>query len=292
MYDNFKTEGVMQVKFHCELGGYVSSEEPVRAFLYSDYSIVAHNHDFYEINIILQGSGTHQIENSCFSVSVGDVFVIPPKAVHAYYNTDSLNVYHILLHPKFVDANRAEAESVPGFLQFFEIEPFLRQHFSHTLFLHLSGFQLIQLKADLAVVEDGGMCAGDRLSPLKYHTAWKIIYWLSQLLFFQIHDADKKTNVKYEREMIRTLEYIHQNYDEKITTETLRALTFLSRSTFLRSFTEMCGCPPIEYLNRYRCKKALEMLENSNMTKTEIAHFCGFYDLSHMEKRLGDYSYS
>ena len=43
---------------------------------------------------------------------------------------------------------------------------------------------------------------------------------------------------------------------------------------------------PIEYLNQYRCKKAAEQLIVSRYTKTEIAHSCGFYDLSHMERML------
>ena len=66
-------------------------------------------------------------------------------------------------------------------------------------------------------------------------------------------------------------------------------MVFLSRSTFLRSFKAVCGKSPIEYLNKYRCDKAIEQIDSLDRSKTEIAHKCGFYDLSHMERMLKKY---
>jgi len=60
----------------------------------------------------------------------------------------------------------------------------------------------------------------------------------------------------------------------------------------LRSFKSICGMSPIEYLNNYRCKKAIEQLDSFNCSKTEIAHNCGFYDLSHMERMLKKYRWT
>ena len=96
----------MDIKFHSNSERNFKNNQQFRAFLYSDYSIEAHNHDFYEINIILHGNGTHQIENSCFRVETGDVFMIPPMTVHSYYDTEDLDVYHILLHKDFIINNQ------------------------------------------------------------------------------------------------------------------------------------------------------------------------------------------
>lgn len=283
----------MDIKFHCNAEhNFKNNTQKVRAFLYEDYSIEPHNHDFYEINIILKGEGTHQIENACFGVKTGDVFVIPPMTVHAYYDTDELDVYHILLKKNFILDNQAEALNIPGFLQLVEIEPFLRQHFSGEMFLHLSQSQLMHLKSDLSLIEENGIFDSQELIPLKNHTVWKILYWFSSLLLGQMYGRDKKSSDKYDSEIIRILEYIHQNYDEKITIDLLCKKSFLSRSTFLRRFYNACGCTPIEYVNRYRCKKAMEMIDNSSYSKTKIAHYCGFYDLSHMERTLKQVLYT
>lgn len=274
-----------EIKFHCsEEGNFKNDLHQVSAFIYTDYFIEAHNHDFYEMNIVMKGTGTHQIEEACFKVKAGDVFVIPPMTIHAYYDTADLDVYHILLHKRFVADNESEAVHVKGYLQLMEIEPFLRRHFSEAMFLHLTQNQLLQLKSELKFIESGGVFDSDDYVPLKNHTTWKIIYWLSYLLFEQMNSGEKKSANKYEHAVLQALEYIHQSYGEKITIETLCRKTFLSRSTFLRSFDSICGMTPTQYLNDYRCKKAIEMMEHSDLSKTEIAHSCGFYDLSHMER--------
>jgi len=274
----------MHISFQCFEKDDFPGEKQVRAFLYSDYSISTHNHDFYEVNIVLSGKGTHQIENACFGVKTGDVFMIPPMVTHAYYDTNNLNVYHIILKKSFILSNREEFKGMPGFLQFIEIEPFIRQHCSREMFLHLSLEQLITLKADLSLIEENGFFDTEELVPLKNHTVWKMLYWFSVLLFKQTHNSDVKSD--HDIEIIQCLEYIHQNYNEKITIELLCEKLFLSRSTFLRRFQKVCGCTPMKYVSRYRCEKALEIMKYSNHSKTEVAQMCGFYDLSHMEASI------
>ncbi len=280
----------MDIKFHCDSEKLFKNEkQQIRAFLYSEYSIEPHTHDFYEINIVLKGSGTHQIKDACFNTKTGDIFIIPPMTVHAYYNTNNLDVYHILVHKKFILENQAESVTIPGFVQLMEIEPFLRQHFSSAMFLHLSPNQFLQLKSDLSFIDDDNF-NNEEFMPLKKHTMWKILYWLSDLLFKQIQTVKKNSLNKYESYIIQALEYIHLNYSDKITIEMLCKKTFLSRSTFLRSFYSVCACTPIQYLNRYRCEKAIEMIKTGNFSKTDIAHLCGFYDLSHMERILKNFT--
>ena len=74
-----------------------SDSEKVRALLYRNYSIAPHSHDFYEINVVVNGKGIHTIEDNNISVSRGSVFVIPPMVVHGYSHTENLDVYHLLI---------------------------------------------------------------------------------------------------------------------------------------------------------------------------------------------------
>ena len=280
---------MVDIKFHCDEERNFHKGFLVRAFTYTDYCIEMHTHAFYEVNIVLSGRGMHCIEKGKFKVKCGDVFVIPPMVAHAYTDTENLEVYHILLQKSFVGQNKSETENVDGFLQLTEIEPILRSNFSNAFFLHLNQSQLLQLKNELEFIDDNGAFTWEECEALKYHTTWKILYWFSLLLKEQLSadtDSDEK---KYEVQIISALEYIHKKYNEKITIETLCNMTFLSRSTFLRSFKAVCGISPIEYLNRYRCNKAIEQLDSVNCSKTEIANNCGFYDLSHMERTLKNY---
>lgn len=274
----------MELKFHSCAEGLFGSGEKVRAFLYTDYEIEPHDHDFYEMNIVFRGEGIHRIEDATFKVSAGDVFMIPPDIIHAYYNTNNLDVFHIVMRKKFILDNQKEAVEVPGFLQFTEIEPFLRSHFPKEMFLQISDFDLIKLKSDLNLIDDS---ASAQISePLKEHIVWKILYQSSEALYEQINFKQKNVRAEHDKSILSILEYIHKNYDEKITIDTLCKKEYISRSTLLRKFHDMCGCSPTQYINEYRCKKALELLENKELSKTQVAHNCGFYDLSHMERIL------
>ena len=125
----------MESRFHSnEATNFKDPREAVRAFTYTDYEIAPHDHDFYEMNIILGGTGIHSIEGETFPVARGDVFVIPPMTVHAYRNTDRLDVCHVLFKRDFIRENADEAVGVPGFLKLMEIEPFLRQRGKDAMF--------------------------------------------------------------------------------------------------------------------------------------------------------------
>lgn len=259
-----------------------TDNEKVRTVLYKNYNVIPHNHDFYEINVVVKGTGIHTIEDNELKVSSGSVFVIPPMVVHGYSHTENLDVYHLLLKRELLD-NADDKNNVEGFEMLTEIEPFLRQNFKESLFLKLTPGQLLEIKSELEKLDDGNIFDYSGADSIRNHVALKIVYWLSHLLTIQINSEEKKITAEKEISIISALKYIHENYKEKITIKDLCSITFMSRSTFLRSFNSLCGCSPSVYLQMYRCKKALEMMEIIK-NKTFVAHECGFYDLSHMEK--------
>lgn len=64
----------MNVKFHCDNNrNFKNKHQQIRGFIYKDYSIELHSHDFYEINIVMSGSAVHQIENEYIEVKKGDI---------------------------------------------------------------------------------------------------------------------------------------------------------------------------------------------------------------------------
>lgn len=276
----------IDIQFHCDIDfNFRSAEECIRAFTYHDYSISLHTHSFYEINVILSGIGTHQIRDTAVTVHTGDVFIIPPLVPHAYFDTSSLDVFHILIRPEVIQNNLSEAANVDGFVRFTEIEPFLRSSSQTNQFLQLSQKDLLQLQADLDLLRDDCAYNMPQNAPLRLHTLWKLLYLFSIRLSKQ--DTNKnQTRMKYETQIIDTLEYIHKNYHLPINTDDLYKRVFLSRSTFLRSFSAICGCTPTQYISNYRCKKAMELLDDPKLTKTQVAHACGFYDLSHLHRAI------
>ncbi|MNZ44421.1 HTH-type transcriptional activator RhaR [compost metagenome] len=65
--------------------------------------LMQHMHDFIEVACVTEGEGIHYIQNKNYSVSAGDVFVIPPGISHVFQPLDlsgkePLRVINILLN--------------------------------------------------------------------------------------------------------------------------------------------------------------------------------------------------
>ena len=260
--------------------------EVFRAFTYFDYTVKPHYHDFYEINIILSGKGTHCIEDNEIDVFSGDVFVISPGIIHFYKNTEKLDVFHIIIHPEFLNSNKCETEKIRGYSILMEIEPFIRKGASMPSFLRLSPFKLMEIKKEIENIRDGGVYDTEETRFIKHHSLWRLLYILSELI---ANKTEKEKHTVYEAQIMCALQYIHNNFGQKITIENLCRESYMSRSTFLRHFSEICRCTPLQYIQTYRITTAMRLMEEGKLTKTEIAQLCGFYDLSHMERIIKKY---
>lgn len=257
----------------------------IRAFLYRNYSFHLHSHDFYEINVIISGTGIHTFNNREIKVKSGDVFIIPPYIPHSYISESNLDVLHFIVTTNLIMNHYEEGKQVPGFLRLIEIEPYLRGTNDMDLYLQLPPSKLRTFLDNILLEKLLFREVIPETSPLILYTFFSVLYTFSELLHEQINKKGT-TNTKHSEQIIKALEYIHTNFAENISTDVLCKLCFMSRSTFLRTFKKVCGCSPREYQLEYRVKKAIELIDAKVFPKTKIAHICGFFDLSHMEKYI------
>lgn len=259
--------------------------EYIKSFIHNEYSIGYHTHSFYELNIVLNGEGYHYIEAMSYHTKPGCVFLIPPYIKHGYLNKSNLNVYHMLIHRDFIEHSFSEFKKTEGFFLLFETEPYLRAHYNENMFLILTNTELSQIREDIGLIEK---CKAIQHSNIFINAvAKKILCNLCMLMM--LNCGIENNNLTPKRDLINIadcLNYIHCNFDEKLTVELLSKRLNMSRSTFIRQFTRVCGCAPHQYIHEYRIKKAHAYLKDSNMTITEIAQKCGFYDASHLRKYL------
>ncbi|MBC2581670.1 helix-turn-helix domain-containing protein [Clostridium sp. DJ247] len=92
-------------------------------------------------------------------------------------------------------------------------------------------------------------------------------------------------------EVEKAIEYMHQNFGEKLTVGSLAKLVNMSESHFIRTFKQETQLTPIEFLIKLRIDKAKKLLRGRTKTITEIALQCGFNSTSHFSscfvKQLG-----
>jgi len=96
----------------------------------------------------------------------------------------------------------------------------------------------------------------------------------------------KKLSTKEEtlKRLLVAYEFIHDNIGESISTEELAFVSSLSKFHLYDSFKNAFGKTPHQYINRLKIAKAKEMLQNNEVSVSEVSDAFGYSDLSVFSK--------
>lgn len=259
----------------------------VHAFVMPGYNIGMHVQEFHEINIVIKGSGVHYIEENCLQASVGDIFIIPPDVRHGYVGNDDFDVFHVLIHRRFIEKHSADFQALESYFDLFSAEPIMRTKSKKPLHLRLCNERFEKVRALLSQMEEypDTSLASDCLA--RSGLTMVLIPMLCKA--YSESESKSKDNVDEglhhaDECFMKAISKIHESYKEKLTVAELAKIANLSRSAFVRKFTELCKLPPSEYLTRRRLEAAEYMLMHTASSVGEIAFETGFYDASHLNK--------
>lgn len=254
-----------------------------KIFTHFGYSMGLHTHDFYEINIIISGSGTHRIGDRDFNVTKGDIFVIPPGTYHGYDDGGRPDVLHILLLRSFTDHYKLELSGMDGYRILFEADPYIRQRMNGFSFPKLEPGQLsvVLNEADAAANSTGSEL--HRNIMVNMH-ALIIIGTLSAAVRTSYSEGDRVGKREKSNMVASCIELIRRDGLRDISTGTLADMLHVSPSTLYRVFITTCGETPAAFLKNYRIETAKKLLTETDETLSYIASACGFCDQSHMNK--------
>ena len=268
--------------FHTHSDFFNFSLDLVHAFLMSDYSIGMHEQEFYEINLVTRGKGTHYINNSCVAAEVGDVFIIPPKISHGYVGGSGFDVFHVILSDDFMNKYIADLQLLPSFYTLFGTEPLMRGRTTDTLHLKIGGEELrtaLEILRDIAKYQKYNDTAE---SLIRSNLAMVAISLLCNAYTTLSPEVD--LTLSKDRALMKSISFIHERYYEKITIEDLTKIAHISRSSYIKQFKQICNMPPSAYIIKVRVESAASMLQSTNLSIVEIAEKTGFYDASHLTK--------
>ncbi len=116
---------------------------------------------------------------------------------------------------------------------------------------------------------------------------------LRLLAILSDHKLFTPTEKNYDKrvEDIKTvLTYIRENYKEKIYISDLAGLVGLNEQYFCRFFKKIIGYSPIKYINEYRIKQSLRLLEETNLPIMEVCLECGYNNLGNFLREFRKYT--
>jgi DNA-binding response OmpR family regulator len=87
-----------------------------------------------------------------------------------------------------------------------------------------------------------------------------------------------------QRLIRQAMAYIHQHYAEPLTREEIASYVHFSPDYLTDCFRQEQGITPMVYLNRYRIFQARSLLEDSDLTITQVALAVGFSEGAHFTR--------
>lgn len=243
-----------------------------------------HSHDFYEMVIIVSGTGIHFSETHDFPLRQGNVFVIPPGMQHGYKGINDLVLYNILFSERLFSENLFDLKRMPGFQALFYVEPNCRTDAPLTdRFIQLSPAQMAQilpmLDSIMAECDTLDTSVGGRTMAYS-----RMLQFLVILMRNYIDSTDVTTDHMKIRRLAQVFSYIETHLDAPLSTEELMDVAAMSASTLNRYFKKATGLSPVEYHIHKRIEYACQLMRTTELSVMEIADRTGFSDSNYFTR--------
>ena len=234
-----------------------------------------HWHDYFEIEIILSGSGIHQYNGINHALGEGSAYLLTPMDIHALI-PDPGTEFH-LVHLRFDEKAITQ-----------EVRDLLLQHkMAHSVRLEGTEIErlLTQLTELLHCFESDNAIQSLSVQLMLSYLCLHIVRESQQTE--ERFPAYNTTNPVVHQ----TLQYILYNFRKKITMQELGERAHISPNHLALLFKQATGTTCIQLIADLRLQYALKLLENPNLSIETISEQAGFsatsYFISVFRKQYG-----
>lgn len=240
-----------------------------------------HSHTFEELVIILDGHATHQVGRESYPISAGDVFVILPGMSHGYPEVQGLSLINVLYDPVHVRLPRSDLGTLPGYHALFRIEPTLRRHQHYRNRLKLSIEELGRLAGIVAELDHELRQRRPGYRFMATMHFMEIVGYLSRC-----YGRIPVREVRPVTQISEVLSFMEQNYTQPLTIADLMKVAHMSQSSLFRTFRQIMGRSPLDYLIHLRVGRAVQLLQNPSLRIGEVSDAVGFADSNYFTRQF------
>lgn len=221
----------------------------------------SHWHEHIEMHYILQGGAVFHIDQELYQVQAGDLIIANRNELHAGYSTAvPYKAYLLVFDPSDLSLELGE---MPLHLQS------LVRGDSHIRDL------IARIFAEQAERREG-------YRPMCRALITELLVYLCR--HYGQDSPAPKDMAKRRRDLERlqpALDYIEQNYAERISVTQLAEILCLSPDRLGHLFRDGVGQAPLQYINEIRLRKAMNLLKTEEHTVTDVGQAVGFFDYNH-----------
>lgn len=242
------------------------------------YSVAWHWHEEFEYILAVKGPLTVDVNKARLTLQTGQGVFVNSGVLHSVEQAEKGDalLHSGVFHPRLVG-------SMDTIFWQKLIKPLLQPGAPPFFVLNEA---VPWQKEVLNCLREAWKCVADE--PFDFEN--RVRYYLSLALrLLGTQCVGGKTKVSQQEQiaadrMKQMLRYVEEHYAEELTVEKIATCVALSESACLRSFRQLLGTTPIQYVKQYRVEKAAELLRTTRLKTGEIGAECGFADGSYFIK--------
>ncbi|WP_238881840.1 AraC family transcriptional regulator [Clostridium sp. YIM B02551] len=239
-------------------------------FMENESIIPPHWHEQLLLMYIEKGT----LELTCGEQKVianqGEIIIVNPYEIHSIENPNSVVEYYLLkLDISLLLGNQPDLRQIMCMDQLLKNRILFKNKITNDNFLVESMKFIIN---EFLEKKQGYTLA---IRGLSYQILTALLRRYAKTIPDQ---AEYDMQYRRVRQIKPVITYIEEHYSEKITLDELSAVIHLSTIHFSRVFKTVTGFSPMEFLNRVRIQKAVQLLLKTDKSIVEIAMDTGFND--------------
>lgn len=232
-----------------------------------DYPI--HCHPEYEINLVMNTSGTRVVGDDEEAFDELDLVMTGPFVPHVWkselvtnhvitiqFSSDLLS-FQMINKRLFMPIRQLLIDSMQG--------------------LHFYGPEAERIRNEIVEITrmQGFQTATKFLNILNL-----LAYSPRRKLVSNMYESENLVNSSKSRRITKACKYIEENISHKISLSDVAMLVNMSDSAFSHFFKKKTGISFITYVNNLRVAKACDLLASTSLSASEICYDCGFNNKS------------
>jgi AraC-like DNA-binding protein/mannose-6-phosphate isomerase-like protein (cupin superfamily) len=233
--------------------------------------IPLHWHDEFQFVLIIKGESVFQIYEDKILLKEGQGLFINSGSLHKALDVNNTGCVYICLNvsPHFVLSQELYSTYVYPYIQATNL-PYL--YFDNS---EQWGKNIID------AIKKINLLINEKTSYYEIEiTAQLTLIWQNLIINgFQLEY--NQTEMLNNNRMKQMLNWIHQNYADKIQLGDIARVGQLSRSECCRFFKRILKTTPLNYVIEYRIQKSLVLLQKEDVNVTEVAYQVGFNSTSY-----------
>ena len=217
---------------------------------------------YFSLHFIIEGRGTLYIGDKKYSLSSGDIFIIPPDVLKSYFPDKTMPWKYVWL--------AFYGKAAPQYCKnaLFDIyHPVFKSKYKKEIINTL--FSLFKI------------CESPKTMNSLF--ALSALYKVFAILTNERNPVVVSSSANAY--ISQTISIIEKNYcNPNLRVETICQELFISHSYLCAIFKKILNIPLSKYLIRYRLQKACELLKSTDLTVNSIARTVGYSDIGHFLK--------